>query len=206
MRPKRCAFRGLPWRNKWDFSFSNWAYCKLAWCCPQHRVFVILTKKESRAVSKCWVAFQKPGVGRKTAALWLGPPKGQDQVENGVFSSLIKKLFLKQFVYSYQRTALWAARDSPQNPQKEFYLIKQWIWIFFLSLSIFSSYGLNLITCQPRPLESHCSCRKQKFSSLCPGSSARLHWPSPSVGSMVTAYTLLWALEWFWCNIVFIYF
>lgn len=151
--------------------------------------------------------FRNPASGGHCCSLAGTTQRARASRERG-FSSLIKKLFLTQSVYSYQSITLQAARDWPQNPQKEFYLIKQWIWIFFLALflSIFPPSELNLITCQHRPLESYCFRRKQKFSPFRLGSSAKFCWQAPSVGSMVTAYTLLWALEWFWCNIVFIYF
>lgn len=125
------------------------------------------------------------------------------------FSSLIKKLFLTQSVYSYQSITLQAARDWPQNPQKEFYLIKQWIWIFFFSLSL--SVNFFPIWIKPHYLSTQAFGVlllpwKTKVQPISSGQLCQVPLASPSVGSMVTAYTLLWALEWFWCNIVFIYF
>lgn len=125
--------------------------------------------------------FRNPVSGGHCCSLAGTTQRARASRERG-FSSLIKKLFLTQSVYNYQSITLQAARDWPQNPQKEFYLIEQWIWIFFsrsLFLSIFSPSELNLITCQHRPSESYCYRGKQKFSPFRPGSSAKFRWQAP---------------------------
>lgn len=110
--------------------------------------------------------FRSQAIQRKAAALWLRPPKGLDEVENrasfpwlrsysqgNLFTAIKGKLWkqLGRIPRIPWKNSIWLSNEYGYSPLSP------------LLLLFLSSYELNLITCQHRPLESYCSYRKQKL-------------------------------------------
>lgn len=78
MRPKRCAFRDSHGETNEILASLIGHTASWAWCCPQHRMFVIPNKKRSTAVSIIPYSFSeaKPSGGRLPLSDW-DHPKGE---------------------------------------------------------------------------------------------------------------------------------
>lgn len=89
MRPKRCAFGGPHGETNEILASLIGHTASWAVRCPRCKMFVMPNKKGSTAVSILLCKLFRSQAIRKTAALWLRPPKGGDQEEQ-LHSSLIK--------------------------------------------------------------------------------------------------------------------